>query len=117
MDRTIDSRLMWQVAAFAVPLIALYIFLQDIIAPQWPAWILTPSLVFGFHAAVSRIDEGSFARAILWQLALIAVAFAAVYNLFDVVIHPDWPLWIIAPAVVVGTWIALFFAAGVMDEA
>lgn len=117
MGRTIDSRRMWQVAAFAVPLIALYIFLQDIIAPQWPAWVLTPSLVFGFHAAVSRIEEGSVARAILAQLALIAVAFAAVYNLFDLVIHPNWPLWIIAPVVVVGSWFALLFAAGIIDDA
>ena len=117
MERTIDSRHIWQVAAFAVPLIAVYIFLQDIIAPQWPAWILTPALVFGFHAAVSKVEEDSLARAILWQLALIAVAFAAVYNLFDAIIRPDWPLWIISPAIVVGSWFGLFFAAGVIDDA
>lgn len=117
MERTIDSRRLWQAASFAVPLIALYVFLQDIIAPQWPAWVLTPSLVFGFYGAVSRIEEGSFARAILWQLGLIAVAFAGVYNLFDLVIHPNWPLWIIAPVVVLGTWFALFVAAGVIDDA
>ena len=116
MERTIDSRRIWHVAAFAIPLIALYVFLQDIIAPQWPAWVLTPALVFGFYAAVSRIDEGSVVRAILWQLALITVAFAAVYNLFDLVIHPNWPLWIIAPAVVVGSWTGLFFAAGLIDD-
>ena len=89
MERTIDSRRLWQTASFAIPLIALYVFLQDIIAPQWPAWILTRSLVFGFYGAMTRIEEGSFARAILWQLALVAVAFAGVYNLFDLVISPD----------------------------
>lgn len=116
MERTIDSRRWWQVASFAVTLIALYVFLQDIIAPQWPAWVLTPSLVFGFYAAMSKIEEGSFARAILAQLALGAVGFAGVYSLFDIVIHPNWPLWIIAPTVVLGSWFALFFAAGVIDD-
>ena len=117
MERTFDSKLLGQVAAFAIPLIALYVFLQDIIAPQWPAWVLTPSLVFGFYAAVSQIKEGSFVRAIMWQLALATVAFAGVYSVFDTVISPDWPLWIIAPTVVVGSWFGLFFLAGMMDDA
>lgn len=116
MERTIDSKRMWQVAAFAVPLIALYVFLQDIIAPQWPAWVLTPVLVFGFYVAMSKIEQDSFARAILAQLALGAVGFAGVYSLFDVMISPDWPLWIIAPTVVVSGWLGLFFLAGIIDD-
>ena len=73
--------------------------------------------MFGCYGLVSKFDDGSFVRAIMWQLALAAFVFASVYNLFYIVIGPDWPLWVISPLIVLGAWAGmLVLSANIYDE-
>jgi hypothetical protein len=96
-----------QAAATLLALVVVYIFLQDLITPNWPAWILAPLAVIGFRSVLSATPEHSAARAALWQVALILVPFMGVYGLLDAVFKSDGPVWIISPIVVLGMWALL----------
>lgn len=94
----------WPLAWTLVALVSTYVFLQDLINPQWPAWVLTPLLFVGFRAAVTIVPADSLARALLYQAALILVPFMGVYALVDAAVSADWTPWVVAPVVVVLLW-------------
>jgi hypothetical protein len=53
MERTgMAKAILCQSLGIAVPLVAIYIPLQRLIAADWPAWVLSPVLVFGFWSVV-----------------------------------------------------------------
>ena len=97
----------WPAICTIVALAAVYAFLQDIIAPDWPAWVLSPAIVVGFRIAVRSIPDDSLVRAALYQLALLLVPFMAVYGLVDAFTRTNWPEWVIAPALVSLFWAAV----------
>ncbi|HEY0628537.1 MAG TPA: hypothetical protein VGD23_04335 [Sphingomicrobium sp.] len=94
----------WVVACTLIAFASVYAFLQDMIDPKWPAWVLTPLIVLGFRVAISRTRDDSLARAALYQGALVLVPFMGVYGLMDVAFKADWPAWVVAPAVVLALW-------------
>jgi hypothetical protein len=94
----------WAVVCTIVALASVYAFLQDIISPDWPAWVLSPLIVVGFRSAVKASPDDSVMRAALYQVALLLVPFMGVYGLVDAATSVDWPQWVIAPAVVAVLW-------------
>ena len=94
----------WAIACTIIALGSVYAFFQDIIAPDWPAWVLSPLIVVGFRGAVSVTPDESLIRAALYQAALLIVPFMGVYGLADAVFAADWPAWVIAPLVVALLW-------------
>lgn len=101
-----DTRL-WVVAGTVIALASVYAFLQDIIDPDWPAWVLSPLVVVGFRGAVSVAPQDSLARAALYQAALLLVPFMGIYGLLDAAFKADWPGWVIAPIIVLGLWMGM----------
>ncbi len=97
----------WAFVVTIVALASVYAFLQDIIAPDWPAWVLSPLIVFGFRGAVSVTPDDSLLRALLYQAALLIVPFMGVYGLVDAVTRTNWPEWVIAPIVVIAMWASI----------
>ena len=95
MTATVKTASWWRATLRVGALVLIYFFLQDIIAPDWPALFLAPVLVVGYYALQSRIDEENLTLA-----GISAMIFAAAYDLFDLIVGPDWPLWLISPAVV-----------------
>jgi hypothetical protein len=61
-------------------------------------------IVVGFHRAVSVAPSDSIVRAALFQAALLLVPFMGVYGLADAAFRADWPVWVIATAVVLTLW-------------
>jgi hypothetical protein len=106
----------WAATWTIVALISAYAFFQDIIAPDWPAWIIAPLLVIGFRAAVWAAQPDGLARAALYQSAIILVPFMAVYGVVDAILKPDWPAWVIAPIVALGLWIGMANIAEAEDD-
>lgn len=104
-----------QFAVAAAVIVALSVFLQDFMSPNWPAWVLAPLLLIGFRGAISATREGSIARAALWQTALIVVPFTGIYGLLDVVFKSDKPVWLLTPVIVGSLW--LLFSQVVDAEA
>lgn len=94
----------WAAICTIIALASLYAFLQDIISPDWPAWVLSPLIVVGFRRAVKASPDDSVIRAALYQAALILVPFMGVYGLVDAATSADWPQWVIAPLVVAILW-------------
>lgn len=94
----------WAIVWTVIALASLYAFLQDLIAPDWPAWVLSPLIVAGFLGAVSVAPSDSLIRAALFQAALLLVPFMGVYGLADAAFRADWPAWVIASAVVLTLW-------------
>ena len=95
-------------AILLVALVSAYAFFQDIIKPDWPAWFIAPALVLTFRGAVSIAPEESFARAALYQGALVVVPFMGIFGLIDAVTTTNWPEWVISPAIVATFWVAVF---------
>jgi hypothetical protein len=89
---------------------AMWAFLDDIMR-DWIAGLVTPALVVAFVAALWTIKSGSFARAALWFLAILIVAFVSIYDLLDLIFDPivRSDLLIAAAALVVlaGLWTSL----------
>ena len=94
----------WAIVWTVIALASLYAFLQDLIAPDWPAWVLSPLIIVGFHGAVSIAPSDSIIRAGLYQAALLLVPFMGVYLLADAAFSAEWPAWVIASAVVLLLW-------------
>lgn len=101
----------WPAAFVLIALVSAYAFFQDIFKPDWPAWILAPSLVLAFRGAISISPEDSLARAVLYQAALLIVPIMGLHGLLDAMFVANWPEWVIAPTVVVGFWTLLFLVA------
>ena len=97
----------WVMAGTIIALASVYAFLQDIIDPDWPAWVLSPLVVVGFRGAVSAAPQDGLVRAALYQAALLLVPFMGIYGLLDVAFKADWPGWVIAPAVVLVLWLGM----------
>ena len=97
----------WAAASTLIALASVYAFLQDLIAPDWRAWVLSPLVILGFRAAVSAAPADSVVRAALYQTALLLVPFMGVYGLADAAFSADWPAWVIAPSVVAMLWIGI----------
>jgi hypothetical protein len=96
-----------QAAATLFALVVVYVFLQDLIKPNWPAWILAPLAVIGFRSALAATPENSAARAALWQVALVLIPFMGIYGLLDAVFKSDGPVWVISPIIVLAMWALL----------
>lgn len=103
----------WPLACVAVALVSTYVFLQDLIKPDWPAWVLTPLLVIGFRGALSVTGEDSFLKGALRLFALLSVLFMTAYGLLDAVFSSDGPVWAIAPIIVLGIWFGLSTVADI----
>ena len=95
---------MWAVACTIIALASVYAFLKGVIAPDWPAWALSPLAILGFRGAVAASPADSAMRAALYQSALLLVPFMAIYSLADAAFSADWPAWVIAPSVVAVLW-------------
>ncbi|HEU0309907.1 MAG TPA: hypothetical protein VFR36_01625 [Sphingomicrobium sp.] len=94
-----------QLVLIGLTIVALYAFLQDYMSPDWPAWILSPLLLAGFKAAVAATREDGFARAALWQGALLIVPFTGIYGLLDIMFSSDGPVWLLTPIIVLTLWL------------
>jgi len=104
VDSIFGKTSVWAAAFTLIALASLYAFLQDIIAPDWPAWVLSPLVVVGFRGAVLKAPSDSLLRAALYQAALLLVPFMGVYGLVDAATSVAWPAWVIAPIVVILLW-------------
>lgn len=93
------------VACVVVALVSTYAFLQEIIAPHWPAWVLSPTLVLAFLGAKSLIPEDSVSQIILNQAALLTVPFMAFYSVAEELFAADWLEWGIPPLLALGFWL------------
>lgn len=98
---------LWHGLATLLALVVVYVFLQDLIKPDWPAWVLSPLAVIGFRSALSATPENSAARAALWQVALLLIPFMGIYGLLDAVFKSDGPVWVISPIIVLVMWALL----------
>ena len=107
---------LWPMACVAVALISTYVFLQDLIKPDWPAWVLTPLLVIGFRGALNVTPEDSFLKGALRLFALLSVLFMTVYGLLDAIFSSDGPVWAIAPIIVLGIWFGLSTVADIEGD-
>lgn len=109
-----------QVVCFLVPLVVIFAFFRDLFAPDWPAWVLSPLMVFGFYGVVSVVGEQTIGRLLLWEVALITVAFAGIYDILDaildVAIVADWPILLIAPLFVFALWSAMSALLSMEDD-
>jgi hypothetical protein len=97
----------WLAAWTLVALVSVFAFLQDIIAADWPAWVFSPLVIFGFRAAVTTAPRNGLLRSALNQAALLLVPFMALYSLIDDAFYADWPELVLAPAVVIGVWLLI----------
>jgi hypothetical protein len=101
----------WQVVGVALSVAAMWAFFEDIIKADWIAWLLPPVLVGAFCAMLWRIKSGSFARAGLWFLAILIVAFSVIYDLLDLILDPiirsDYLIAAAALVVLAGLWTSL----------
>lgn len=97
----------WVVTGTLIALASVYAFLQDMIDPSWPAWVLAPLIVVGFRKAVALAPQDSMVRPALYQAALVLVPFMGIYGLLDIAFKPDWPAWVIAPIVVLLLWMCM----------
>jgi len=93
-----------QLAWIAIALVALYSFIQDFMSPDWPAGIVAPLVLLGFHRALSAAPEDGILRAGLWQAALLVIPFMGTYGLLDLFFSSDVPVWLISPVVVAVVW-------------
>jgi hypothetical protein len=115
-DTAHSSTRYWAVAWTIVALASVYAFLQDIISPDWPAFVLAPLLVAGFRGAVSAAPSDGLTRAILYQAALLLVPFMGIYGLADAAFSAEWPAWVIAPVSVAILWIGVATISEVEGE-
>lgn len=105
-----------QLVLIGLTIVALYAFLQDYMSPDWPAWILSPLLLIGFKAAVAATREGSLARAVLWQGALVIVPFTGIYGLLDLAFSSDGPVWLLSPLIVLCIWLVFSLVVDVESD-
>jgi hypothetical protein len=106
----------WAAACFVIALVSIYAFLQDLIAPDWPAFFLSPLLVVGFRWAVGVAPRDSLVRAALYQAAVLIVPFTAIYSVADAAFKTDWQPWVIAATTVIGFWATISMIAEVEAE-
>ena len=109
LDQPQRVKLRWGYAlAATLSAAAMWAFLEDIIKADWVAWLLPPMFVLAFGAVLLRVKSGSFARDALWFLAILIVAFVAIYDVLDLILDPlvRSDLLIAAAALVVmaGLW-------------
>ena len=90
-----------------IALASVYAFLQDLINPNWTAWVLSPLAILAFRGVVANAPDGSLVRPAMYQAALILVPFMGVYGLVDALSSKDWPAWVIAPSVVALLWVGI----------
>lgn len=107
-DEPVQAKIsLWAAGCTLVALASIYAFLQDLIAPDWPAWVLTPLIVLGFRQAVLTAPQDSLTRAALNQGALLLVPFMGIYGLVDALTKADWPAWVIAATAMVILWFGM----------
>jgi len=98
----------WHLLMIGGAMAGMWAFLEDIIKADWVAWLLPPMFVLAFGAVLLRVKSGSFARDALWFLAILMVAFVAIYDVLDLILDPlvRSDLLIAAAALVVmaGLW-------------
>lgn len=97
----------WAVAFTLISLASVCAFLQDIISPDWHAWVLSPVVILAFRGLVVATPQDSLARAALYQAAVLLVPFMAIYGLLDAAFRVDWPAWVFAPMVVLILWMGI----------
>lgn len=87
---------------------AIWVFLVDILKTDWIAWGAPPLLVMVFWGTLQKIRPGSFARAALWFLAILIVAFVTIYDVLDFILDPimrsDVPIAAATLLVLAGLW-------------
>ena len=66
--------------------------------------------------ALARIDQESGTQGFLKVAGISAVLFAGFYDLFDLLIGPDRPLWVITPVAVVAAWAGMLALASSVDD-
>ena len=95
-------------AGAVLALAAIWAFLEDIIKADWIAWVVPPLLFITFFGILWRIRPGSFARAALWFLAILTVAFVTIYDVLDFILDPimqsDVPIAAATLLVLAGLW-------------
>jgi hypothetical protein len=114
MARIIRSRRFEPVALLLICVGIFFAFFADLRTHY--AWLLAPTLVLGFHMALARIDQESGTQGFLKVAGISAVLFAGFYDLFDLLIGPDRPLWVITPVAVVAAWAGMLALASSVDD-
>lgn len=98
----------WHMAGAVFALGAIWAFLVDIIKADWIAWVVPPVLFMIFCGMLWRIRPGSFARAALWFLAILFVAFVTIHDVLDFILDPiiraDVPIAAATLLVLAGLW-------------
>lgn len=94
----------WITIAIAVPLIAIAVFLGDLFALDWREWAIAGTIVAGMFGAIMTFRRDSMARALAWFASLAIVTLLLIYDVLDAIIDPfiaaDWPISVVAIAVV-----------------
>ena len=101
----------WHIVAAILSVGAMSAFLEDVIKADWVAWLMPPLFVAGFCGLLWMLRTANFARDALWFLALLILAFVAIYDVLDLILDPliRSDLLIAAAALVVlaGLWSSL----------
>jgi len=104
------SEFVWFASVFGFTTFALsssYFFFQDVIAADWPAWVIAPLLYICFAVAVLTTDPEGLPRGILYHAAVLLFPFMGLYSLLDELFRPDWPEQVILPLVLLSIWIGI----------
>jgi hypothetical protein len=96
----------WIAIAITVPLIAIGLFLRELLPFDWQDWAIAGAIVAGTAGAIVTLRRDSMARALVWFASLAIVALLVTYDVLDAAIDPfiaaDWPVVIVAVLLVAG---------------
>lgn len=101
----------WLAGITIASLLSAYFFFQDLINPNWSAWVIAPLVVLGFFGAVRVTAPDGLARLALYNAALVLVPFMALYSIVEELFKSDWQQLIVVPIVVFGLWLTLVLNA------
>lgn len=115
-SQALPSSPLLRLAALLVPLAIVYVFFQELIDPDWAAWVLAPLVVLGFGWAMIGAGRQPLTRAISWQLAMVLVPFMALYTALQYLIPGELLAWIITPPLVLGFWFLIWTVAEAEED-
>ena len=116
MNYTLKRFDLWPVFFTIIALASSYFFFQELISPDWLAWMVAPIVVIAFFAGVSATDEDGLARSALYNAALLLIPFMALYSILDELFRADWPELTVAPILSIILWLGIALTAVESDD-